>query len=282
MARPLRIEYPGALYHVTARGNARQPIFLSKADAQAFLDTLGDTALRLGWRFHAYCLMTNHYHLLVETEHANLSRGMRHLNGVYTQAFNRAHKRVGHLFQGRYKAILVEAEAYFLELARYIVLNPVRAGMAVEPKEWLWSSYRATLGEAQAYEWFDAKPLLMRFDANQDKARSAYAGFVAEGVGKPSPWESVRNQLFLGSQAFADKFLGKDGRPKRVSPQVPKRQRQALAPSLKRISKEAADRDQAIRTAWATGAYTQGQIGAHFGLGASMVSRIVKAGRQAS
>lgn len=277
MARPLRIEYPGALYHVTARGNARQPIFLSKADAHAFLDTLGATALRLGWRFHAYCLMTNHYHLLVETEHANLSRGMRHLNGVYTQAFNRAHKRVGHLFQGRYKAILVEAETYFLELARYIVLNPVRAGMVAEPKEWLWSSHRVTLGEAEAYDWFNTSPLLEYFDADEGKARRAYAAFVAEGVGKPSPWESVRNQLVLGSQAFADRFLAQDGRLKPISRQVPKQQRRALVPSLERISKEAADRDQSIRAAWATGAYTQGQIGAHFGLSPSMVSRIVKA-----
>jgi putative transposase len=280
MARPLRIEYPGALYHVTARGNARQPIFLSKDDAKRFLDALSDTALRLGWRFYAYCLMTNHYHLLVETEHANLGRGMRHLNGTYTQAFNRAHSRVGHVFQGRYKAILVEAEAYFLELARYVVLNPVRAGMTERPGDWLWSSYRATLGDVPAPQWLEAGPLLARFDHGcEARAKAAYADFVGLGIGKSSPWEAVRNQLFLGSEAFAGHFLARDRREKPVSGEVPRAQRGQIAPSLEEIACQAQGRNGAIRAAWATGAYTQRQIGDHFGLGYSAVSRILKASR---
>lgn len=278
MARPLRIEFPGALYHVTARGNARQPIFLSKDDALRFLETLGDTALRLGWRFHAYCLMTNHYHLLVETEHANLSKGMCHLNGAYTQAFNRAHGRVGHLFQGRYKAILVEAEAYFLELARYVVLNPLRAGMCDKPGDWLWSSYAATVGKTAAPEWFDAVSVLARFSGNAELARRAYASFVAEGVGKASPWEQVRGQLLLGGEAFAQRFLDKQGRLKSVSREVPRKQKAAILPSLPQIAQSAADRDAAICEAWACGAFTQREIGDYFGLGYSRVSKIVKAG----
>src|SRR5687767_13788050 len=129
MARPLRIEFAGALYHVTARGNARMPIFDDDADRRNFLSVLEQVLDRSGWLLHAYCLMGNHYHLMVETMQANLSAGMRQLNGVYTQRFNRRHERVGHLFQGRFKAILVERDSYLLELCRYVVLNPVRAGM---------------------------------------------------------------------------------------------------------------------------------------------------------
>jgi len=126
MARPLRIEFPGAVYHVTSRGNARRKIYRDDEDREAFLATLAWVAERFGWRCHAYCLMDNHFHLLLETPQPNLSRGMRQLNGVYTQSFNRRHRKAGHLFQGRFKAILAEKDSYLLELARYIVLNPVR------------------------------------------------------------------------------------------------------------------------------------------------------------
>jgi putative transposase len=133
MSRPLRIEYPGALYHLTSRGNARQDIFLDDTDRAVFLDVLASVIERHGWHLYAYCLMGNHYHLLAETPHSNLSRGMRWLNGVYTQRFNRRHERVGHILQGRFKAILAERESYLLELSRYTVLNPVRAGMTGAP-----------------------------------------------------------------------------------------------------------------------------------------------------
>src|SRR5450759_1095392 len=145
MACPLRIESPGAIYHVTARGNAREAIFRDDADRDLFLAALGEVVTRFGWLFHAYCLMDNHYHLLIETSQGNLSPGMRQLNGVYTQRVNRRHARVGHVFQGRFKAILVERDSYLLELARYIVLNPVR------PR---WSRTRiATPGAAIRPRW---------------------------------------------------------------------------------------------------------------------------------
>ena len=124
MARPLRIEFPGALYHLTSRGNERKKIFFRDEDRQAFLETLDGVGERFNWRCYAYCLMNNHYHLLVETLDGNLSKGMRQLNGVYTQYINRTRRRTGHLFQGRFKGILVQKEPYLLELARYIVLNP--------------------------------------------------------------------------------------------------------------------------------------------------------------
>ena len=150
MSRPLRIEFSGALYHVTARGNRRESIFLDDGDQARFLDVLGEVCRHFNWQLHAYCLMTNHYHLLIETPDGNLSKGMRQLNGVYTQRFNRTHGRVGHVFQGRFKGILVQKESYLLELARYIVLNPVRAGMVPFAQDWPWSSYRATVGLASS------------------------------------------------------------------------------------------------------------------------------------
>ena len=135
MIRPLRIEYPGAIYHITSRGNARERIFLEDADRLIFLEILGSVVKKYNWLCHAYCLMDNYYHALIETPDPNLSLGMRQLNGVYTQSFNRRQSRVGHVFQGRYKSILVQKDEHLLELCRYIVLNPVRAGMVNQPKE---------------------------------------------------------------------------------------------------------------------------------------------------
>ena len=146
MARPLRIEFPGALYHLTSRGDGREDIYRGDGDRRMFLSLLADVCERFNWWGHAYCLMANHYHLLMETPDANLAKGMRQLNGVYTQHCNGVHGRCGHVFQGRYKAILVQKETYLTELARYIVLNPVRAGMVSRAEDWPWSSYRATTG----------------------------------------------------------------------------------------------------------------------------------------
>jgi len=134
MSRPLRLELAGGFYHVTSRGDGREDIYLSVADRQAWLEVFGQVCKRFNWVCRAWCQVTNHYHLLIETPEANLSQGMRQLNGVYTQRFNRAHGRVGHVFQGRYKAILVERDSYLLELARYVVLNPLRAGMVGDSK----------------------------------------------------------------------------------------------------------------------------------------------------
>ncbi len=184
MARPLRLEFAGALYHITARGNERRAIFLGNADDDrvAFLDTLGRTCERFNWICHAYCLMTNHYYLLIETPDANLSTGMRQLNGVYTQYVNRTHGRVGHLFQGRFKGILVEKDSYLLEFARYVVLNPVRAGLVSRPEEWPWSSYRATTGEQNASPFLETDWLLRAFADSRPQTVAGYRRFVAEGM----------------------------------------------------------------------------------------------------
>src|SRR4030066_2444129 len=163
MARPLRIEYPGAIYHITSRGNARQPIYKDDKDRETFLELLGSVVSRYGWICHAYCLMGNHYHLLIETPDGNLSQGMRQLNGIYTQHFNRRHGRVGHLFQGRFKAIVVDRDSYLLELCRYVVLNPIRAAMVKHVEHYPWSSYPATMGLADCPVWLNTDWLLGRF-----------------------------------------------------------------------------------------------------------------------
>lgn len=197
MARPLRLEFPGALYHVTSRGNARQKIYLDDEDRHLYLDLLGKEVTQQGWRCYAYCLMDNHYHLLIETPEPTLVSGMRRLNGVYTQAFNRRHRRVGHLFQGRYKAIVVDKDAYLLELCRYIVLNPVRAKAVRTPERWQWSSYHATVGQSAAPSWLAVEEVRALFPS-----RGAYQRFVEEGIGQDSPWAGLRGQIYLGREDF--------------------------------------------------------------------------------
>ena len=201
MSRPLRVEFAGALYHVTARGNAREKIFLDDADRQTFLELLAREVRQQHWRLYAYCLMSNHYHLLVETPEANLARGMRRLNGVYTQAFNRRHGRVGHVLQGRYKSIVVDKDSYWLELCRYLVLNPVRARMVEKASAWRWSSYRATAGEIKAEDWLEVGPIVAQLGGH-----SAYRRFVTQGKGVPSPWAGLSGQIWLGSDAFLERM----------------------------------------------------------------------------
>jgi putative transposase len=208
MARPLRLEFPSAVYHVTARGDRREAIFLDDEDRQRFIHLLGKEVEQQRWLLYAYCLMDNHYHLLLETPEPNLGRGMRRLNGVYTQAFNRRHGLVGHVLQGRYKSILVDRDAYLLELCRYVVLNPIRAGIVDDPAAWRWSSYRATAGEMSAPQWLDTSRVLGLFHPELAAARSAYASFAAQGRGLPSPWANLSGQIYLGGEAFLGRMQG--------------------------------------------------------------------------
>lgn len=202
MTRPLRLAFPGALYHLTARCNAQQDIFLDAMGCEAFLAILGREIDQHGWSCYAYCLMDNHYHLLIETPEANLVQGMQRLNSRYAQRFNRRHQRVGHLFQGRYKSIVVERECHLLELTRYVVLNPVRAGMVEQARLWLWSSFRATSNEAPRPPWLSVAWLLSQFDRNESQATLAYRQFVQEGVQAASPWAMLQGQIWLGGDDF--------------------------------------------------------------------------------
>lgn len=275
MSRPLRLELAGGLYHVTSRGDGREAIYLDDGDRECWLAVLAAVCERYRWRCHAYCLMTNHYHLLLCTPEPNLARGMRQLNGVYTQRFNRAHRRVGHVFQGRYKAILVERDSYLLELARYIVLNPVRAGMVEDPADWPWSSYRATCGQAACPPWLDTDGVLAAFSAQRRRAVRAYEDFVRAGGGQPSPWSELRGQIYLGSEQFMREMQQRID-PEADLSEVPSAQREAPAPSLDELARRH-PRNQAMALAYASGRHTLAAIARHFGVHYSTVSRIVNA-----
>ncbi|HMS85989.1 MAG TPA: transposase [Nitrospira sp.] len=279
MARPLRLEYPGALYHVTARGNARQDIFLQDEDRPRFLRVLEQVVARCHLLLHAYCLMDNHFHLVVETPDANLSKAMRQLNGVYTQAFNRRHQRVGHVLQGRFKAILVDRDNYLLELCRYVVLNPVRARLTREPDTYLWSSYRATAGLVPPSAGLTVDWLLSQFGRQRAAAHRKYRAFVAEGIGQDSPWGQVQGQVLLGSERFVERLLS-SLRDKRPFTEIPRQQRFAGRPSLHQLfpARSRTDRTQrnkAIRRAHGEHGYSLSEIGRAVGLHYSAISRIV-------
>jgi REP element-mobilizing transposase RayT len=275
MARPLRIEYPGALYHVTSRGDRQEAIFEDDQDRTAFLNVLGEVISRFRWRCHAYCLMGNHYHLMIETPEGNLTKGMRQLNGVFTQWSNRRHKRSGHVFQGRYKAILVDRDSYFLELARYIVLNPVRAAMVKHPNQWKWSSYGATSGSATAPAWLTTEDLLAEFAKRRAAARRKYREFVAEGMGEESIWKDLQGQIYLGDDKFVEQMRSKlDEREEDVN--IPRIQQRGPAPKLSALRRQYKNRDDGIRAAYQTGAYSYQQIGKEFGVHFTTVGRIVR------
>lgn len=279
MARPLRIEFPGAIYHVTSRGNARLPIFEDDEDRESFLALLGAVVERFNWLCHSYCLMGNHYHLLIETPDTHLSKGLRQLNGVYTQRFNRRHGRVGHVFQGRFKAILVERDSYLLELCRYIVLNPVRAKMVKRAGEYRWSSYRACAGSATPPAWLQTDWVLGQFGKRRWAAQKRYAAFVREGIGDASPWSQLRGQVLLGSETFAEKLRPLLAGEAEVQ-EVPRLQRLAHRPSLEGLigaaeHRSKAQRDRAIREAHLKYRYTLAEIGRHVGAHYTTVSRIV-------
>lgn len=275
MSRPLRIEYPGAIYHITSRGNARSDIYQTLQDRHAFLTVLEQTCERYYWRCYAWCLMTNHYHLVIETEQANLSRGMRHLNGVYTQTFNRTHHRVGHLFQGRYKAILVEKDSYLLEVIRYVLLNPVRAHMMKTAGQYPWSSYRAMINKETAPEWLAKDRILGHFSKRLTTAQKKFINFIREGANQPSLWEQLRQQLYLGDEQFVSRQQLKQNAEKDQT-EIPKVQRQRATKSLDYYARKHHQRNDAIYAAYKSGVYSQKEIAGYFNLHYSTISKIVK------
>jgi len=236
---------------------------------------MGKVCGRFDWLCHAYCLMSNHYHILLETPAANLSKGMRQLNGVYTQYVNRRHGRVGHLFQGRFKGILVQKEAYLLELARYIMLNPVRGGMVKDPEEWPWSSYRGTVGLTKKPEFLCTDGLLSAFGDKRRTATRAFARFVAEGKQAGSPWKDLKNQIYLGSDRFVEQMQQRI-RDDQSLHEIPVQQRRPVARALAYYVKRYPSRDRAIAEAYRSGAYSMQEIGVYFGVGRMTVSRAVK------
>ncbi len=278
MTRPLRVEYPNALYHVTSRGNEKKKIFLDDYDRKMFLETLSEVVKSDNLICHAYCLMGNHYHLLLETPEANLAHAMRDINGNYSQKFNWRHKRVGHLFQGRYKAFVIELESYLLEVARYVVLNPVRAKMVKHPRDWRWSSFRANAGLIKAPDWLHSDTVLRLFSKRIKDAQKLYRKFVLEGVSIDSPFDDVLEGVILGSQEFVD-FIWKKTNGSENIKQILRSQRIVGRPSLKELFGKLSDRnerDLAIIFACGRCGYLISEIADYLGLDASTVGKIVR------
>jgi hypothetical protein len=233
---------------------------------------------RFGWLCHAYCLMTNHYHLMIETPGANLSQGMHLLNSIQSQGFNRKHGRVGHVLQGRFKAILVEKESHLLELARYVVLNPVRAKAVSHPQQYPWSSYCATAGEVESPEFLTADWILSHFDENLVRAQTAYRQFVMEGLGVPV-WDGVKGGILLGTAEFVDR-MGPLLREHGPDLEISRLQRYPDQPSLNEIFDGVGInrqfRNTRIYEAVTRYGYTLTAIHRYIGLNPSTLSRIVK------
>lgn len=222
MARPLRIEFENASYHITARGNEKKDIFTVRRDYEKFLDYLGVVHKRYKTIVYSYVLMDNHYHLLIETPEPNLSRFMRDLNGHYTIYFNKKHERYGHLFQGRYKAILVDKDNYLLELSRYIHLNPVRAGILPKPEDYRYSSMSYYSSNKTSPEWLNVNFILELFGKTLQEQRNTYKKFVyAVDAGSTNPLIDLYANSILGSEAFIEKITSKFLREKDISNQVP-------------------------------------------------------------
>ena len=181
MGRPMRADFAGAFHHVTNRGNYEQVIFRDDADRAGFLACLASAVARQGWRCHGYCLMDNHFHLLLETPEANLARGMQWFAAVWTRRHNRRHGLTGHLFQSRYHSVVIEQDSHLLEAVRYIALNPVRAGMVARAEDWPWSHHRALAGLTPVSDWLTCRWLWAHWHLEEEKAQAVYRQFVAEG-----------------------------------------------------------------------------------------------------
>lgn len=278
MARPIRLEFPDAIYHVTTRGDGGEDIFLDDQDRQLFLTVLGEAVLRSGWIIHAYVIMNNHYHLVIETPLANLSRGMRQLNGVYTQRFNSLHGTGGRVFQGRFKAVLIERNGYVLDVCRYVVLNPLRLKAVKNISRYRWSSYRATVGEVKPPAWLNTSWTLAHF-GRASAAEKKYAAFVvAAGADMVSPLVNVSSQILLGNPSFVKKM-----KQRLLSNVDVKRARKPIKrPKLEslftvKVKNDKSLRNVAIKRAYQQYAYTMAEIADAAGIHFSTVSKVVKA-----
>lgn len=283
MARQLRIEYPGAFYHVTSRGNERKAVFKSRRDREKFLEYLESASERYGAVIHIYCLMDNHYHLLIETPGGNLSQIMQHINGAYTTYFNVKRKRSGHLFQGRYKSILIQADVYAQELSRYIHLNPVRAGMVEMPEEHEWSSYLYYAVEEEKPTWLSTDFVLGYFGEKCSIAQRRYRRFVTSLIGKEyrNPLSGTSCSVILGIPDFVkeirDQFLGKEKQDRNLpslKEPVDRPSMEEIARSVDHVMKEdvALARQMAIHLCHRYTGLKLREIGNHFDIGESAVS----------
>ncbi len=264
MARPLRIEFPNACYFVTSRGNAGQRIFLNSDDGKLWLSAFESVCFRFGWICHAYCLMANHYHIVIETPEPNLSAGMRQLNGVYTQSFNRKNNRSGHLFMGRFNSVVFQKEKYLKPLIRDALTNPVRKGFVKNPIQWKWSSCRISAGN-ETSPFMDSEATSRIF--------GGFAGFETFISEQPESgvWDDLRHQIYLGDSEF---IKSASGFASGSSKEIPFRQKAGTG-SMASFTEGIADRKEAIFKAYQSGAFTMKEISDHFGIHYSTVSRVV-------
>ena len=281
MSRPLRIEFPGAVYHVTARGDRRESIFVDDEDRVALLAIVEQGLDRFDAQMLAYCLMGNHYHFVLHTRSANLSLLMRHINGVYSQRFNRRHGLVGHLLQGRFKAILVDRDAYLLEVCRYVELNPVRATLVGDPAEWPWSSYRSHVGLTGGLAWLDTAGLhgyLLGHDAQTpaDPRRAArmYAQWVAAGRDVRLWDDALNRQVFLGDDNFVERMQALMAPASKTAPAIPLRQRGAPK-GLSDWLRECSSREEALWMAHTHSGLRMTALAAELGLSVVRVSQLI-------
>ena len=264
MARPLRLAFSGALYHVVSRGNDKQKVFLDRSDRELFFEIVAHTVERYGWLCHTYCLMGNHYHLLLETPKPNVSIGMRQLNGLYARRFNLRHGRCGHLFQARFRSVLVQKDSHLLETGRYIGLNPVRAKLCTHPEQWPWSSYRALAGQAPAVPFLCTDVLLSEFGTSRARAQAAYRAFVEEGIAEALD-EEVRGER-VGEEPFLRERFGLD-------PPLLEIPRVQVEPLRRPLAEIFAMSTEPVAAAYRDHGYTLREIGQYLGCHYSTVSR---------
>ena len=279
MARPLRIQYPGAMYHIISRGNGRMTIFHNEKDRMKFVYFMDRVVHKYNWIIHTYCLMGNHYHILLETPDANMVPGMKQLNQFYSQFYNWKYRRLGSVLQGRYKSWLMEKESKFLDNCQYIVNNPVVAGLIEHPSQWPWSNFRATRGLEKPPDFLEIDSLLGHFSASRITAQWMYGEFVLAGLDTESPLKEAKQQIFLGSDAFIAEAMQYVNDHDKLN-NVPRLQKHAARPSLEIIFKDAVEapkerRNHLIMTAHDTHAYTQREIGEHLGMHPGYISNIV-------
>jgi REP element-mobilizing transposase RayT len=279
MARALRIEFPGALYHVINRGVGQMRIFHTDKDRKKFLHFQERVMKQFNWICHAYCLMGIHYHILVETPDPNLSRGMKLLNQLYSQYYNFKYQRSGPVFQGRYKAWLVDKDEQFLENCRYIVNNPIAVCLVQHPSQWQWSSFNATCGNEKSPPYLHTELVLGYFSSSKRKARKMYESFVLAGNDTDSPFHEARNQIFMGSEEFVNEVL-KNVQDRSLLQNIPRNQLLADRPGLKelfrgKLNGSNKNRNRQIRAAFEEHQYTLKEIGTFIGLHPDYLSRLL-------
>ena len=277
MTRPIR----GAVYHVTSKGRDGQVVFKDDEDRGVFLNVVDNVVDRFGWLIHSYVLMDSHYHLVVECPEANLSKGMRQVNGVYTQHVNRRHGQEGPIFQGRFKSVLLEKKTYLLPVCRHIVINPQRTRDPKNYKDYKWSSYRALAGQVKSPGFLYRETVLSHFGKREKEAQRKYRDYIRQGLGEVSPLDQRKNQVLLGSPRFLNEMhpILQGERMSKRGPRSARRRRSLNALFKKSDDKTRLERNELIKRAHLDYGYTLMEIGDHLGLHYTTVSKVINIAR---